>query len=143
MKWSYALPLSIPADSGRVNFSLDSVEVFKNSDPSDVVFSARLMKENTLLSENLLYFVPAKKLKLTPPLLSFSIGSAEGQTILQLESKTLAKTVFIDFGDSKVELSDNYLDLLPGLKKSMVIKSNLSSDELTKLIKVKSLVDTY
>jgi beta-mannosidase len=143
VQWSKSFSVAILADSCKIYYSIDSAEVLKNADPAKSVFSVKLIKDNLTLSENLLYFCITKDLKITQPLVTYSFSLKGSGVVLELESKTFVKDVFIDFADTKVKLSDNYFDLLPGEKKTVEIESSLTSGELTKKIKVKSLFDTF
>lgn len=142
-KWSKSFSVEILPDSSKIYYSVDSAEVLKTADPTKSVFSVKLIKDNSVLSENLLYFCLVKDLKITQPLVTYSFSLRGSQTILELDSKTFVKKVFIDFLDMKVKLSDNYFDLLPGEKKTVEVESNFTSGELTKKIKIKSLFDTF
>jgi beta-mannosidase len=143
VQWSKEIPVTVFPDSGRICFSVDSTEVLKNIDPEKSVFSVKLKKGNTVLSENMIYFRNAKELKLAPPQIQY-LFSVSGKSItLELESKSLAKNVFIDFGDMNVKLSDNFFDLIPGDKKMIAIGNIDNVESLKKMIKVKSLFDSY
>ena len=141
--WSENMQVIIPAGSSRIFFRIDSSAALKNADPANVVLSVKLLNKDSLLSENLLYFSTVKELKLAQPDVSYSFKSNGKQILLELSSKILAKNVFIDFSDSKIKLSDNYFDLLPGEKKTVEIVSDMRLDELTKKIKLKTLYETY
>jgi beta-mannosidase len=55
----------------------------------------------------------------------------------------LARSVYVTFGDTKVEVSDNYFNLLPGVPQTIVLKSDASLDEVTKDLHVVSLADAF
>ncbi len=141
--WTKNVPLIILSDSARVYFNIDSAEVLKNIDPSKTVLSVRLTRDQQVISENTLFFIPDKDLKLAQPLITYTFGTAGKKSTLELEAKSVAKNVCIDFQESKVKLSDNYFDLLPGQKKTILIDGNVNSADLAKKIKVKSLIDSY
>ena len=72
-----------------------------------------------------------------------SISFEDGKYTVTLESKYLAKDVFVEIPIQGAMFSDNFFDLLPGEKKVVTI----TSPELTKrgktAITVKHLRETY
>ncbi len=58
---------------------------------------------------------------------------------LTLSSQVLTLAVAISFGDEAVELSDNYVDVLPGEPAIITIKSKALLEQLRALLKTMSL----
>jgi beta-mannosidase len=60
-----------------------------------------------------------------------------------LSSKVLARSVYVTFGDAKVDVSDNYFNLLPGVSQTITLKTDASLDDLTKSLHLVSLTDAF
>ena len=58
-------------------------------------------------------------------------------------NKSLARSVYISFGEVDAEASDNYFDLLPGQSVEIAIHTPASEDALRSGLKVISLVDAF
>jgi beta-mannosidase len=119
-------------------------ELLKNGLAENLFLKTELEADNKSIADNVYYFTEPKNLSLHKVPVTFAIDSIEAHRFaLNVSAPSLAKNVFIDFGDANISLSDNYFDVLPGESKSIELTSTLSLSELKKLIKVKSLVDTY
>jgi beta-mannosidase len=55
----------------------------------------------------------------------------------------LARSAYVTFGDAKVDVSDNYFNLLPGVPQTITLKSDASLEDLTKSLHVISLTDAF
>jgi beta-mannosidase len=62
-------------------------------------------------------------------------GSAGAYT-LRLQSAALARHVYVSFGDTEVEVSDNYFDLLPGEAITLQVKSQADLELLRQSLQV-------
>jgi beta-mannosidase len=63
--------------------------------------------------------------------------------MITLTSKVLARDVYLTFGDLDVKVSDNFFDLLPGEMRQIMIESNANAGQISKALKLVSLVDAF
>jgi beta-mannosidase len=129
--------------SSRSYFSA-AREEFMNAagaDPATSFLLAELVSEGKKISQNILYFVPAKNMELPAAHIEVSITGEANSYRLTLNSAVLARDVYVSFGNLEATLSDNYVDLLPGKPLEIEIKTKASLDDLRREGKVMSLVD--
>jgi len=83
-------------------------------------------------------------LLLDKPDIHFKISPVkDNQCEIEITSGKLVKNLFIDFPGDHVKLSDNYFDVLPRERTVITVESQLTAEELTNKIKLKSLIDSY
>jgi len=143
----------LSADSGDIVVDNEKSEVLMRAPlkkfVSNTYFPKAFMKmelteKGRLLAENVYYFNSPKNLLLKKTEIKYSIlTTGKNEFSITFSSESLAKNVFIDFGEAKVELSDNYFDLLPKEEKTITLTSGVSLKELQKSMEIKSLVDSY
>jgi len=119
-------------------FTARSIRDMKREFPFDGCMRVRFVVNDSTLAENFLFLAPPKKLNLAKPKITVQISG----TNIILESDVFAYGVEVDVPDD-VKLDDNYFHLLPGEKKTVKFYSKRPSAELLKLLKTKSLADTY
>jgi len=102
-----------------------------------------LVVDGKPVSSNLIYFVPAKQVHLPDPQIATDLTSDGGAYRLRLTSKALARSVYVTFGDTDAQVSDNYFDLIPGQPVDITIHSKASVDQLKQALKVRSLLDAF
>ena len=64
-------------------------------------------------------------------------------TRLRLQSPVLARHIYAAFGDTDVEISDNYFDLLPNEPLTLQLKSKASLDEIKRAMKLRNITDAF
>ena len=109
----------------------------------------RRIIENTksndkILSNNILYFKPAKDLYLSSPKIVYSVDERNNQFIVTLKTDQLAKNVFV-ITNSENNFSDNYFDMLPNTEKTIFIEKDHSQDlkSFTENLSIKTLTDSF
>jgi beta-mannosidase len=60
-----------------------------------------------------------------------------------LTTNTLAKNVYLTCSNANGFFSDNYFDLIPGIPKTITVKTQLQQDEFNRSLNIVSLVDSY
>ena len=98
--------------------------------------------EGNLLSRRLFYLEPPRKLSLPRVRVSMKVQQVNEGYSISLESDKLAKNVFIGT-EADGFFDDNYFDLLPGERKTILFKTTRVLDDPQAAFTVKSLVDTY
>jgi len=96
------------------------------------------------VSRNLVFFDVTQHLELpVAPKIESSLTKTEGGYNLTLKSSVLARNVYVSFGDLDVDMSDNYVDLLPGETVTLKLTSASPLDQLKGAMKITSLMDAF
>ena len=122
----------------NTHWDIDTSSLFKNGIDTANHFIFFHLKGDTDSSSAVHLFTDPKNLNLPKTKVQHSVSDNK----IILVSPRFAYGVYIDVPDG-VELEDNYFHLLPGEKKSVKFKSSLPNATIKKMIKIKSLVDTY
>lgn len=111
---------------------------------SEFFLSVKLLKGDSLLSSNLVFFVPPKYWPLEEPYIKHNLIREQGKTKIVLTSNSFAAYVELGVKDSYAQFSDNFFHLLPGETKTVYITScDIPFSEFRKGFFVRSLIDTY
>ncbi|MDD3129351.1 MAG: hypothetical protein PHW21_03185 [Candidatus Izemoplasmatales bacterium] len=140
----------IERESLEVNVDFQSAKLIVEKQVSDkryilenLVVNVTLYKNKEFISDNQVFFLPDKHLKLKKNVINKNLEFDGESYILKLNSQTLAKFVEISVKDEDIIFSDNYFHLIPGKTKTIYFKSNKDLIKNQDLINIKSLVDTY
>lgn len=133
--------ISVSPNSSNVVHTIKEADLIKDHNRAKVCLSATLTSAKEELSQNIFYFALPKDLELDKPNIKFGLSKSGGKYIIEMAADKLAKNVKIAIGEENIVFSDNYFDLLPGVKKQV----SFSSDKIIeqKDFKLTSLVDTY
>ena len=96
-----------------------------------------------VVSRNVYLFERTRNLDLPSPKIISEVTAADGGYNLKLTSPVLARNVFVSFGDTDVEISDNYFDLLPNEPLTLHLKSKSSVDQIQRAMQVQNIVDAF
>ena len=94
----------------------DIPDLFK---PDEIFIFCSLIKGESIISENMLYFELPKNLKLTPPEITTSITKNNPGFEITLSSKKLARSVILMAKDIEGQFEDNFFDLVPGRERKI------------------------
>ncbi len=139
--------VQIAPQSSAVYLSASSQDLLGTASPDQTFLALDLSINGATVSHNLLFFDTMRNLDLPskPAIESHINKTGEGYSIT-LRSPVLARNVFLSFatgGDTSVQLSDNYFDLLPGEPVTVVAKTTASLDEVSRAMKITSLTDAF
>ncbi|MBV9669932.1 MAG: hypothetical protein JOZ43_03160, partial [Acidobacteriales bacterium] len=134
------LAMSVPALSSDVYLSLDEQNLLVNTDPHRVFLVLDFEGEDGARSRNTLFFDATKTLDLPP---SPAIQLSWSGTSVTLSSASLARDVYLSFGDLDVQPSDNYFDLLPGEPVTLHLKTSASAQQLKDALTITQLTDAF
>jgi beta-mannosidase len=96
------------------------------------------------VSRNLVFFNATHDLELPQaPKIESTLKKLEGSYTLSLRAPSLARNVYVSFGDLDFQISDNYLDLLPGETVDLTLQSASTLDQLKSAMKITSLMDAF
>ena len=112
-------------------------------DPATVFVTTDLVVDNQTVSSNLIYLVPTKQIHLPTADIAHTLTTDGTTYTLTISSKVLARSVYLTFGNSKVDVSDNYFNLLPNTPQTITLQSGASLEDLTKNLHIVSLVDAF
>jgi len=110
-------------DSGEVDVELqpqESKQFFSrtfdlsNEQRRKVVFMCELKQKGQEVSRRLATFTPNKHLELVDPQIDVAVSQEDGQAVLRLSSRSLARFVELKLAGGDVVFSENYFDIVPG-----------------------------
>ena len=138
-------PVSVPGLSSHVylQWPLSDLGGTPGADTARQAVVAELIVDGKSVSRNLIYLVPTKQVHLPEAHISTEFTQAADGYHLRLTSPVLARSVYVTFGASSPDLSDNYFDLLPGEMVDVVVKSPETLDQLKANLQVVSLADAF
>ncbi len=134
----------IAAQSSAISFTIEKSALAAKGDPdhSFLVFDLEVAGKN--VSRNLVYLDVTHNLELpiAPKIATTLTKNSEDYTVT-LQASSLARDVFLSFGDLEAQTSDNYFDLLPGETVTVHVKSQATADQLQSAMKTISLTDAF
>jgi len=137
--------ITVPSNTSKIYHGIAPEQVLKGVDAGKVIFYAKVVKDNKLLSDNVFYFTLAKEMALPEPGISTTLTTnEEGEILVRVKTTKLARNVYLlADNDPDSHFSDNYFDLLPGQEKEIILQTARPLNEIKEHLKVESLVDTY
>lgn len=132
-----ALPPLSALEVGR----FADADLLKGADPTRTVAVVELFDGATLLSQQVVYFVPAKALALSPARIDAELRADGDGYVLTLRSSTLVRALWVAFDGVDATLDDNALDLVPGETVSIRLRSGADLDTLRDALRFTSLAD--
>jgi beta-mannosidase len=127
-----------PLSSTRVN-SLTDDALLKgaNSTKTLVVFTMEV--DGKAVSRHILYFRAARDLNLPVAKVTAHVSAGAHGLEMTLHADTLARDVWISFGDQDVTLADNAFTLLPGETRTISLKSGADAAALENALHIQTL----
>lgn len=130
--------------ASKVYITLPIEDILRVSpDLSHIFAAASLTVNGAVASSNILYLVPTPQIHLLPAVIARALTPAPSGYDLTLTSPVLARSVYVDFGDQNVHLSDNFFDLLPNQPVTISISSKAGLQQLQKALTIMSLSDAF
>lgn len=133
-----ALPPLSALEVGR----FADADLLKGADPTRTVAVVELFDGGKRLSQQVVYFVPAKALALPRPAIDSALRADGDGYVLTLRSATLVRALWIAFDGLDATLDDNALDLVPGATVTIRLRADADLATLQKALRLTSLVDT-
>jgi beta-mannosidase len=131
--------LTVPALGVAKIEALDDAAYLKSADPGRTFAVYDLYEGDKPISRAVVYFAAAKAMPLPDPALISEIKGGPGDYSLTLKATKLARSVWVDLGDTDAEVSDNAFDLLPGETVTLKLKSTSDLATLKKALTVQTL----
>ncbi len=132
-----ALPPLSALEVGR----FADADLLKAADTARTVAVVELFDGTTLLSQQVVYFVPAKALALSPAKIDSELRAEGDGYVLTLRSPTLVRALWIAFDGLDAALEDNALDLVPGETVTIRFTSAADLATLRSALRLHSLAD--
>jgi beta-mannosidase len=127
-----------PLSSTRVN-SLTDDALLKGADPAKTLVVFTMEVDGQAVSRHLLYFRAARDLSLPQAKVTAHVTAGAHGLELTLHADTLARDVWISFGDHDVSLADNAFTLLPGETRTIQLKSSADAAALASALHIETL----
>ncbi len=132
-----ALPPLSALEVGR----FADADLLKGADPTRTVAVVELFDGATLLSQQVVYFAPAKALALSPAKIDSALRADGDGAVLTLRAPKLVRALWIDFDGVDATLDDNALDLVPGETVTIRLRSKADLPTLRRTLRLTSLAD--
>jgi beta-mannosidase len=129
----------LPALSSTKAGTYTDAQLLDGADPHATFAVFDLLDGDKVVSRNLVFFDEAKSLSLPQPQIHTSLTAASDGYTLTLSSDTLARNVWISFGDLDAEVSDNAFDLLPGQSVTVTVHSKVALEKLKQALHLQDL----
>jgi beta-mannosidase len=114
-------------------------DLLGNADPASTVAVFELQAQGEPASRGVVYFKAAKEMRWLQPGLHAELRGAADGYVLELHAATLARGVWIDFGDVDAQVADNALILLPGETVSLSVSSKAGLAALRRSLQLRSV----
>ncbi len=113
-----------------------------DADPARTVAVVELVQEGQVVSRQIVQFVDARGLALQADQLEANVQvGAEGPQVV-LQANGLVRAAWIGFDGLDVALDDNFLDLLPGERRVIGLRTSAAPAELRAALNIQTLGDT-
>jgi len=140
--WSKTVPVNMTANTSTEFFKTTTKELVNKMDTTQIVFSVKLTEGNKLIASNLCYFSSPKDLKLPKPTITKIVTVSDQGYSISLSSDKLVKDLYLNT-EEKGQFSDNYFDLLPGEKVTVIFKTKEKVENFGDKLKLFSLTDSF
>ena len=127
-----------PLSSTLVNTLTDDA-LLKGADPAATLAVFTMEVKGKPESRGIVYFRAARELKLPAAKVTAHITNSAQGMVLTLHADTLARDVWISFGDEDVTLADNAFTLLPGETRTIALKSAADATALEHALHIETL----
>ncbi len=107
-----------------VHTDISKKEIFKKRQNGSAYICVKLKKEDLVISESRMFFVPFNEIKVEEAKISLDVFEDEGETKVEVKSDKLAMGVVLYTENDAVEWSDNFFNLDPGEKKIVSVKGS-------------------
>lgn len=133
------LSVRIPAHSSEILYESD----VQGIDPASVLLVHTLFDGDSIYDEDLQYFDKPKDLRLPEPGITFTVNEEGNDYLVILESKALAKNVFLTAEGFEGQFSDNFFDVLPGEVVRITFPKSGLLQEFREKLKIMHLQQTF
>lgn len=141
--WKKAIDANIPANTSKAFFEAKKRSFLKGKNSKNLVLVAEVVENGKVLSENKFYFRRVKDLNLPTPTVKTEVSKVANGYQLVITTDKLAKNIFLEVPGKEGFFTDNYFDLLPNKKATIVFETKENIENFKSKLKVRTLRDTY
>ncbi len=132
------IPFKSESNGAQQIAKLNNEDFLQDRDPKAHLVQIELLQGGKLISEDQIFLVAAKDLKLSKPQLRHCWYKQADGWVLELEANTLVRALSMSFVGLEVKLSDNYFNLLPHQKRRIFVSTKVGDlSKLQSAIKMK------
>lgn len=131
----------VPSNSSNILMERDIDTLLKGTHKSDVFVYVSLTDSEGQTYDNEYVMLKQKEMNYPHVDIAKTIVSTDGGFKITLYTPLFARAVFLQVDDIKSIFSDNYFNLLPGEKRTIILKTSLSKVDLLKSLTIQSLVE--
>src|SRR5665648_176043 len=137
--WKDTKEVTVSANSSDTFFAERTYEFLKNVQANTQFLVVELIKNDSVISSNSLYFKPIKDILLPVPDVKFVIDEVDGGFDITLNTDKLAKNLYMTIGNEEGFFSDNYFDMIPGQSVKVKLETVLTKERLQEVFAVQTL----
>jgi beta-mannosidase len=119
--------------------SLADEALLKGADPKKTLAVFTMEVDGKVVSRHILYFRAARYLQLPQAKITAHVAAGANGLELTLHADTLARDVWISFGEHDATLADNAFTLLPGESRTISLKSGADAAALESAVHIQTL----
>jgi beta-mannosidase len=138
VKWQSDKQIEISRTASNI-YSKAEIKGFLKADH---LLVAKVIVGDSVIAENLYYFLPAKSLNLPHVKISQKVTPTHRGYLIHLTADKLAKNVFL-YSDLEGRFTENYFDLIPDESKAIEFTTLTNEPDFEKRLKIISLVNAY
>jgi beta-mannosidase len=136
--------VQVPAQSNAIYFTVDTAALATKSDPHRSFLVFDLEVGGKRVSRNLIFLDVTHNLELpVAPKIETTINHNQAGYTITLQAAKLARNVYLSFGNLDANISDNYVDLLPGEPVTVRLTSAATLEQLKGAMEVISLTEAF
>ncbi len=135
--------ITVLENKSKKYLTLSKNEILKDADKQQSLLLLQVEDNNgTVMSENIIYFVPFKALKLSSPEIQMNVEKMAAGYEIELSTDILAKNVYLETEEDGF-FSDNYFDILPGQSAKIMFSCGKDMPNFEEKLQIRTLEDTY
>jgi beta-mannosidase len=131
--------VELAANTATQILELRDQQLIGDADPRTHVAVFDLLQSDKLIARQVVYFAAAKELALVKPVIRTEWKKTKYDYQLSLQSDQFARAVWFSFGALDAQFSDNSLNLIPGEKVVISVKTKASMKLLQKNLQWRAL----
>ncbi|MCD7899083.1 MAG: glycoside hydrolase family 2 protein [Bacteroides sp.] len=133
--------VSVPANTSTQVWNMDVTQLLNGLSREDAVIHLIYKDKNGTEYENNCFLAKHKDMRYQRPQITTSMVPTEGGYELTMQSNVFARGVFVSLNGKDEFISDNYMDLLPGVPVKIKVTTSLTPAEFEKNLKITSFAD--
>ena len=137
--------VKIPARKSEKVKTLNLQEQIHKLGANGLLTWLKLEVDGKTVSENLVLLALPRELKLPDPKLVTSVDESEKGFLVTIKSEKPALWTWLELENADARFSDNFVHVMPGSPRRISVQpvSQLNKADFSKMLRVRSLFDTY